>query len=32
VIEIPDAGHLTCIVKSRFRDEIQKWLAKQAQR
>jgi pimeloyl-ACP methyl ester carboxylesterase len=32
VIEIADAGHFNCIFKPRFKEEIQKWLAKQAQR
>jgi hypothetical protein len=27
VIEIPDADHISCIFKSRFRDEIRNWLA-----
>jgi len=27
VIDIPDADHMTCIFKQRFRDEIQHWLA-----
>jgi pimeloyl-ACP methyl ester carboxylesterase len=30
VIEIENAGHLTCVVKSQFRREIAKWLDKQA--
>jgi pimeloyl-ACP methyl ester carboxylesterase len=29
VIEIKDAGHLSCIVKMQFQEEIAKWLAKQ---
>jgi pimeloyl-ACP methyl ester carboxylesterase len=29
VIEIKDADHITCILKSQFKEEIQKWLAKQ---
>ena len=29
VIEIKDAGHLSCIAKTQFREEIAKWLAKQ---
>lgn len=32
VIEIPDADHISCILKPRFQEEIHKWLAKQAQR
>ena len=32
VIEIADADHISCILRPQFRDEIQKWLAKQAQR
>jgi hypothetical protein len=30
VVEIKDANHLTCVGKSQFKQEIQKWLAKQA--
>jgi pimeloyl-ACP methyl ester carboxylesterase len=30
VIEIPDANHLTCILKPQFREEIATWLQKQA--
>jgi pimeloyl-ACP methyl ester carboxylesterase len=30
VVEITDAGHITCISKTQFKEEIQKWLAKQA--
>jgi len=26
VIEIPDAGHINCIAKTQFRDEIKRWL------
>lgn len=29
VVEIKDAGHINCILKPQFQDEIQKWLAKQ---
>jgi pimeloyl-ACP methyl ester carboxylesterase len=29
VVEIPEAGHINCIMKPQFKDEIQKWLAKQ---
>jgi pimeloyl-ACP methyl ester carboxylesterase len=32
LIEIKDADHITCILKPQFREEIQKWLAKQKQR
>jgi len=32
VIEIPDADHISCIFKSRFRDEIQHWLAAHPER
>jgi pimeloyl-ACP methyl ester carboxylesterase len=32
VIEIKDADHITCILRPQFREEIQKWLAKQARR
>jgi alpha/beta hydrolase fold len=32
VIEIKDANHITCILRPQFREEIQKWLAKQGQR
>jgi pimeloyl-ACP methyl ester carboxylesterase len=32
VIEIKDADHLTCILKPQFKEEIQKWLAKQEKR
>ncbi len=32
VIEIADAGHLNCIIKPQFQEEIAKWLAKQTQR
>jgi hypothetical protein len=28
-LEIADADHITCILKPQFKDEIQKWLAKQ---
>jgi pimeloyl-ACP methyl ester carboxylesterase len=30
VIEIKDANHITCILKPQFKEEIQKWLAKQS--
>jgi pimeloyl-ACP methyl ester carboxylesterase len=30
VVEIKDANHLTCVGKPQFKEEIQKWLAKQA--
>jgi hypothetical protein len=26
VIEIKDAGHLNCIVKPQFKDDLKKWL------
>jgi pimeloyl-ACP methyl ester carboxylesterase len=29
VVEIKDANHLTCVGKQQFKEEIQKWLAKQ---
>jgi pimeloyl-ACP methyl ester carboxylesterase len=29
VVEIKDADHLSCILKSQFKEEIQKWLVKQ---
>ena len=29
VIEIKDADHISCIFKPQFKEEIQKWLAKQ---
>ncbi len=29
VVEIADAGHINCIMKAQFKEEIQKWLAKQ---
>jgi pimeloyl-ACP methyl ester carboxylesterase len=29
VIDIKDADHITCILKPQFKEEIQKWLAKQ---
>ena len=29
VVEIKDANHLTCVGKPQFKEEIQKWLAKQ---
>jgi len=32
VIDIKDADHLSCILRPQFKEEIQKWLAKQAQR
>jgi pimeloyl-ACP methyl ester carboxylesterase len=32
VIEIKDADHISCILRPQFKEEIQKWLAKQAQR
>jgi pimeloyl-ACP methyl ester carboxylesterase len=32
VIEIKDGDHLSCILKPQFKEEIQKWLAKQAGR
>ena len=32
VIEIKDADHVTCIARPQFKEEIQKWLAKQSQR
>jgi pimeloyl-ACP methyl ester carboxylesterase len=30
VVEIKDANHLTCPGKPQFKEEVQKWLAKQA--
>jgi pimeloyl-ACP methyl ester carboxylesterase len=30
VVEIKDANHITCILKPQFKEEIQKWLAKQS--
>jgi pimeloyl-ACP methyl ester carboxylesterase len=30
VIEIAGAGHMDCIVKPQFKDEVQKWIAKQS--
>jgi pimeloyl-ACP methyl ester carboxylesterase len=30
VVEIDDANHINCIVKKQFKEEIQKWLKKQA--
>jgi len=32
VIEIGDAGHLNCVVKAQFKEEIAEWLDKQARR
>ena len=32
VIEIKDADHVSCILKPQFKEEIQKWLARQRQR
>jgi dipeptidyl aminopeptidase/acylaminoacyl peptidase len=32
VIDIKDAGHVSCIFKSQFRDEIKQWLDKHAER
>jgi pimeloyl-ACP methyl ester carboxylesterase len=32
VIEIGDAGHLNCVVKAQFKEEIAEWLNKQAKR
>jgi pimeloyl-ACP methyl ester carboxylesterase len=32
VTEIKDGDHISCILKPQFREEIQKWLAKQSQR
>jgi pimeloyl-ACP methyl ester carboxylesterase len=32
VVDIKDADHITCILKPQFKEEIQKWLAKQAHR
>jgi pimeloyl-ACP methyl ester carboxylesterase len=32
VIEIEDAGHLSCVGKTQFREEIAKWLDGQARR
>jgi pimeloyl-ACP methyl ester carboxylesterase len=32
VVEIKDADHVSCILKPQFKEEIQKWLAKQAAR
>ena len=32
VIDIQDADHISCILKPQFKEEIQKWLAKQRQR
>jgi pimeloyl-ACP methyl ester carboxylesterase len=32
VIEIEDAGHLNCVVKAQFKEEIAEWLDKQARR
>jgi len=32
VIEIKDAGHLNCVVKPQFKEEIAEWLNKQARR
>jgi pimeloyl-ACP methyl ester carboxylesterase len=32
VVEIQDADHISCILKPQFKEEIQKWLAKQAKR
>jgi pimeloyl-ACP methyl ester carboxylesterase len=32
VIEIEDAGHLNCVVKTQFKEEIAKWLNNQARR
>ncbi len=32
VIDIRDADHISCILRPQFREEIQKWLAKQTQR
>jgi pimeloyl-ACP methyl ester carboxylesterase len=30
VVEIKDANHLTCVGQPQFKEELQKWLAKQA--
>jgi pimeloyl-ACP methyl ester carboxylesterase len=32
VVEIKDADHLTCVIRPPFKEEIQKWLAKQKER
>jgi pimeloyl-ACP methyl ester carboxylesterase len=32
VIEIDDAGHLSCVVKTQFKEEIAEWLGEQARR
>ena len=32
VIDVEDADHISCILRPQFTKEIQKWLAKQAQR
>jgi len=32
VVEIKDADHISCILKPQFREEIDKWLAKQVSR
>jgi pimeloyl-ACP methyl ester carboxylesterase len=32
VVEINDAGHLNCVVKPQFKEEIAEWLDKQARR
>jgi hypothetical protein len=32
VIDVKDADHVSCILRPQFKEEIQKWLAKQAQR
>ena len=30
IVEIKDADHLSCVFKQQFKDEVQKWLAKQS--
>ena len=32
VVEIKDANHINCIFRPQFREEIHRWLAKQAAR
>lgn len=32
VIDVKDANHITCILRPQFKEEIQKWITKQAQR
>ncbi len=32
VVEIAGAGHMNCITKQQFRDEVVKWIAKQSER